>query len=47
MTDFGRRDAGDLKEKGIEWQRVRALAGDCRRLKALCKLSTPKGRRGL
>jgi hypothetical protein len=38
---------GDLKEKGIEWQRVRALPEDCGRLKALCKPSTPKGRRGL
>jgi hypothetical protein len=38
MTDFGRRDAGDLKEKGNEWQRVRALRGDCGRLKALLNL---------
>jgi len=36
-----------LKEREIGWKRVRDLAGDCGRLKALCKPSAPKGRGGL
>jgi hypothetical protein len=31
-----------LKERGMEWKRVRAAAGDCGRLKAVCKPSTPE-----
>jgi hypothetical protein len=35
-----------LKERGIEWNGVRAIAQDCERWKALCTPSTPTGRRG-
>jgi len=45
-TDLGKGIQKFSKEIGIEWKGVRPKARDHKRWKAVCKPSTPTGRRG-
>jgi hypothetical protein len=47
LTDLERRDTVDFEGRGIDWNGVRGIAQDCERWNALCKHSTPTGRRSL